>query len=432
MPLSVLSAKVGSAFGSIRAWLGGASDGRPRHGQIGGSTCGSQDDLGEDVNPDDFGDAALSEQVVQPAHAAPAAHATAAVALAPPAAEPAGGSDSPQVSPPATPPRTQPPAAAASPATPVDMPKRVSRKRAAAATSQPSPAAAPSEQYEDPFVAMERYMDDPSVAPSPASSAAKKPAPKKPATSTKQQCKRRKCDVEMTGEEEDRFTPWDKPGRHRFRIEEEDAALYRRLTGCKRVSDAVRMASKLLEAIEYLQQRDVLDKGLTGAELANQLKAKVDVFLRAPAQREELQQKCSSLERELPDLRWANREKQRQIAQREEKIAQLEKEMMQLNASLRATRVKNLEEECEELQNQNAALQTKVDDLENKVSRMKRNWDLELEREAKVWRKEERMYIKEVEELEAVIEYLYMRDVLMREPRGLGSQARPARFVLHS
>eukprot|EP00741_Cyanophora_paradoxa_P003093 tig00000663_g3002.t1 len=176
------------------------------------------------------------------------------------------------------------------------------------------------------------------------------------------------------------------------------------------------MASKLLEAIEYLQQRDVLDKGLTGAELANQLKAKVDVFLRAPAQREELQQKCSSLERELPDLRWANREKQRQIAQREEKIAQLEKEMMQLNASLRATRVKNLEEECEELQNQNAALQTKVDDLENKVSRMKRNWDLELEREAKVWRKEERMYIKEVEELEAVIEYLYMRDVLMREP----------------
>eukprot|EP00741_Cyanophora_paradoxa_P024232 tig00021758_g23402.t1 len=99
MPLSVLSAKVGSAFGSIRAWLGGASDGRPRHGQIGGSTCGSQDDLGEDVNPDDFGDAALSEQVVQPAHAAPAAHATAAVALAPPAAEPAGGSDSPQVSP---------------------------------------------------------------------------------------------------------------------------------------------------------------------------------------------------------------------------------------------------------------------------------------------------------------------------------------------
>eukprot|EP00741_Cyanophora_paradoxa_P020758 tig00021294_g20037.t1 len=170
----------------------------------------------------------------------------------------------------------------------------------------------------------------------------------------------------MTGEEEDRFTPWDKPGRHRFRIEEEDAALYRRLTGCKRVSDAVRMASKLLEAIEYLQQRDVLDKGLTGAELANQLKAKVDVFLRAPAQREELQQKCSSLERELPDLRWANREKQRQIAQREEKIAQLEKEMMQLNASLRATRVKNLEEECEELQNQNAALQTKVDDLETR------------------------------------------------------------------
>eukprot|EP00741_Cyanophora_paradoxa_P023891 tig00000262_g23074.t1 len=188
------------------------------------------------------------------------------------------------------------------------------------------------------------------------------------------------------------------------------------------------MASKLLEAIEYLQQRDVLDKGLTGAELANQLKAKVDVFLRAPAQREELQQKCSSLERELPDLRWANREKQRQIAQREEKIAQLEKEMMQLNASLRATRVKNLEEECEELQNQNAALQTKVDDLENKVSRMKRNWDLELEREAKVWRKEERMYIKEVEELEAVIEYLYMRDVLMREPGGLGSQA-PARSL---
>eukprot|EP00741_Cyanophora_paradoxa_P010411 tig00020531_g10068.t1 len=149
---------------------------------------------------------------------------------------------------------------------------------------------------------------------------------------------------------------------------------------------------KLLEAIEYLQQRDVLDKGLTGAELANQLKAKVDVFLRAPAQREELQQKRSS-GRSLT----------------EEKIAQLEKEMMQLNASLRATRVKNLEEECEELQNQNAALQTKVDDLENKVSRMKRNWDLELEREAKVWRKEERMYIKEVEELEAVIEYLYMR-----------------------
>eukprot|EP00741_Cyanophora_paradoxa_P019823 tig00021168_g19131.t1 len=175
------------------------------------------------------------------------------------------------------------------------------------------------------------------------------------------------------------------------------------------------MASKLLEAIEYLQQRDVLDKGLTGAELANQLKAKVDVFLRAPAQREELQQKCSSLERELPDLRWANREKQRQIAQREEKIAQLEKEMMQLNASLRATRVKNLEEECEELQNQNAALQTKVDDLENKDEE---ELDLELEREAKVWRKEERMYIKEVEELEAVIEYLYMRDVLMREPRG--------------
>eukprot|EP00741_Cyanophora_paradoxa_P012535 tig00020611_g12113.t1 len=385
MPLSVLSAKVGSAFGSIRAWLGGASDGRPRHGQIGGSTCGSQDDLGEDVNPDDFGDAALSEQVVQPAHAAPAAHATAAVALAPPAAEPAGGSDSPQVSPVRSELEQSPGSGCSAGGSglasdPVDMPKRVSRKRAAAATSQPSPAAAPSEQYEDPFVAMERYMDDPSVAPSPASSAAKKPAPKKPATSTKQQCKRRK------------------------------------LTGCKRVSDAVRMASKLLEAIEYLQQRDVLDKGLTGAELANQLKAKVDVFLRAPAQREELQQKCSSLERELPDLRWANREKQRQIAQREEKIAQLEKEMMQLNASLRATRVKNLEEECEELQNQNAALQTKVDDLENKVSRMKRNWDLELEREAKVWRKEERMYIKEVEELEAVIEYLYMRDVLMRNP----------------